>query len=238
MRRTIVRKSFARIVLAASLIWLAQAQSAMAGSLSVFPVRVDVAANKQFCSLKIGNDAKQAVTVQLRGFRWHQDEGTDALDETQSVAVNPSIVTIPPGADKLVRCSLPEHVGPAEKTYRIIVSELPRADLEPGTLQTLLQLSVPVFHAELNFRPAIVWAVTEDGHMMVSNVGTRHVRIADLIIQPTGAAPLRHPANFYLLAGASRIVDTDMRASGIAQVEAMTEDGLLMTVSPKAAVQP
>lgn len=238
MRGMFIRKFHVLPALACGLAGLLQAQVAVAGSLSVLPVRVEVAATKQFCSLTIGNDGTEVVTVQVRGFRWHQDDGKDALDETQSIAINPSIVTIPAGTDKLIRCSLPEQVGPIESTYRLIVSELPRADAEPGTLQTLLQLSIPVFRAQPGSIVSLSWASAQDGRLIVTNNGTRHTRIAELVVHPSSAAPIRARTNFYLLAGASRIVEADIGADGIAAVEAMTEDGLFIAVSPEPASHP
>ncbi|WP_156318341.1 molecular chaperone [Porphyrobacter sp. AAP60] len=233
MRRSIFHKCLTWLALACGFMGLLQPQVALAGSLTVLPIRVEVAANRQFCSVTIGNDGTKDVAVQVRGYRWHQEDGTDALDESQSIAINPSIMMIAPGAKKLVRCSLPEQSGPIESTYRLIVSELPRAEAEPGTLQTLLQLSIPVFRAQPDARPSLHWEATEDGRLLVTNSGTRHVRIADLVVHPaTAAAPVRAKAGFYLLAGASRTVDADFGKIEIAEVEAMTEDGAFVAVLP------
>lgn len=239
MRRSIIHSGLALLALACGFMGLLQPQAALAGSLTVLPIRVEVAANRQFCSITIGNDGTTDVAVQVRGYRWHQEDGSDALDESQGIAINPSIMMIPPGTKKLVRCSLPEQSGPVESTYRLIVSELPRAQPEPGTLQTLLQLSIPVFRAQPDARPSLHWEATEDGRLIVTNTGTRHVRIADLVIHPVaGAAPVRAKAGFYLLAGASRKVDADVGRNEIAKVEAMAEDGSFLAVLPGRAPQP
>ena len=233
MRKTNMRCCLAVLKLACGLFGLLQAQAALAGSLSVLPVRVEVAANQQFCSITIGNDGTSDVTVQVRGYRWHQDDGRDALDESQSIAINPAIVTIAPRTKRLVRCSLPQQTGIIESTYRLIVSELPRAEAEPGTLQTLLQLSIPVFRGLPDAKPLIHWFAAEDGRLVVSNTGTRHVRIADLVVHPANSDPARTGAGFYLLAGARRTVDARVGGEAIAEVEAMTEDGSRFAV-PRA----
>jgi fimbrial chaperone protein len=234
-----IRKGFVLLVVACGLAGLMQGHAATAGALTILPVRVEVAANQQFCSINVGNDGTQDVTVQVRGYRWHQEQGSDALDERESIAINPSIVTIPPGTKKLVRCSLPEQAGPVESTYRLIVSEIPRADAAPGTLQTLLQLSIPVFRAHADAKPSLHWAATGDGRLIVSNAGTRHVRIADLVVRTVATAtPVRVKANFYLLAGASRVVDAEVGASAIGEVEAMAEDGAFLAVLPDPAPHP
>lgn len=231
---SVIRKNLVGLAAAAAAtLALVQAPVAFAGALSVLPVRVEVAAGKQFCSLKIGNDGGQDVTVQVRGMRWDQrEDGSDVLDQTQRIAVNPAIVTIPAGTKKLVRCSLPAPSASREATYRLIVSELPSAQAQSGTLQTLLQLSIPVFRAQPGARPVLQWSATHDGRLVVSNTGTRHARIARLALRGAAGEPVEAPGNFYLLAGASRVIKGSvMPASAVHAVEALAEDGTAIPVS-------
>lgn len=226
-------------VLAAGLLGFA-AVPATAGALTALPVRVAVPAHSQFCAITLGNEGATDIAVQIRGYRWHQDGGTDALDESQRLAVNPAIVTIPPGTRRLVRCSLPEPTGPAEDTFRLIVSELPLADGAAGTVQTLLQLSIPVFRANPDTRAALSWRAAPDGRLEVTNTGTRHVRVADLVLRPaTASDAVRVKANAYLLAGATRVLaHPDLPPGGIAAIEAVDEDGAVLTVQPERVSQP
>ncbi|WP_379921903.1 molecular chaperone [Erythrobacter sp. R86502] len=231
MVAAMMRKTLAKIAPLAAAIAAMQTPMAHAGSLSVLPVRVEVAADQQFCSLTIGNDGNQDVMVQVRGFRWYQDaDGTDALDETKRIAVNPSIVTIPAGTKKLVRCSLPGQTDTLESTYRLIVNELPRHHAQSGTLQTLLQLSIPVFRAPPGHSSALQWSTTSDGGVIVSNTGTRHARVARLELRGDAGEPVAVPGSFYLLAGASRVVTTDMPLNRMTSVKAIAEDGYAMPV--------
>lgn len=232
MDAAMIRKGLAWFAPAAVAFALMQAQIALAGSLSVLPVRIEVAANKQFCSLTIGNDGTEGVTVQVRGLRWYQRaDGTDALDETQRIAINPSIVTIPVRTKKLVRCSLPAQVGPLETTYRLIVSELPRPVTEPGTLQALLQLSIPVFRSQPGASPSLHWSATDDGRLIVANTGLRHARVAGLALRGAAGERIEAPGGFYLLAGASRVIPAPMPVKAVTAVEAVAEDGSVMRVS-------
>lgn len=229
---TISRMSLAWLVPAAAALALMQAPIALASSLSVLPVRVEVAAGKQFCSLMIGNDGTEAVTVQVRGLRWYQRaDGSDALDESQRIAVNPSIVTIPAGKEKLVRCSLPQQTGPVETTYRMIVSELPRPQTKPGTLQALLQLSIPVFRSSPGASPSLHWSATDDGRLTITNTGLRHARVDRLVLRGAAEEPVEALGGFYLLAGASRVIPTLMPVKAVTAIEAITEDGANMPVS-------
>lgn len=232
MGTSMIRRSLAWLAPAAAALALMQAEIALAGSLSVLPVRIEVAAGKQFCSLTIGNDGAEDVTVQVRGLRWYQRaDGTDALDETQRIAINPSIVTIPAGTKKLVRCSLPAPAGPVENTYRLIVSELPRSHTESGTLQALLQLSIPVFRSQSGASPLLHWSATDDGQVIVTNTGLRHARVARLVLRGAAGEPVEAASGFYLLAGASRVMPAAMPAAAVTAVEATAEDGSAIPVS-------
>jgi len=226
-----IRRSLTWLAPAAALVFL-QAQSALAGALSVLPVRVEVAAGKQFCSLTIGNDGAEDVTVQVRGLRWYQRaDGEDVLDETQRIAVNPSIVSIPAGTKKLVRCSLPAQTGPVEATYRLIVSELPRPQTEAGTLQALLQLSIPVFRAQPGASPSLEWSVADAGQLTITNTGLKHARVARLALYDAAGKPVEAEGGFYLLAGGRRVIPEVMPAAAVTAVEAIAEDGSTMPVS-------
>lgn len=232
MSAAIIRRGLAWLAATAAASALMLAPIAHAASLSVLPIRVEVAAGKQFCSLKIGNDGAEDVTVQVRGLRWYQrEDGKDVLDETQPMATNPSIVTIPAGTKKLVRCSLPAQAGPAETTYRLIVSELPRQQEQPGTLQTLLQLSIPVFRAQPGSSPTLQWSIADDGRLIVTNTGLRHARVARLSLRLAAGESVEAPGNFYLLAGASRVVGAPMPAGAVTAVEALAEDGSTIPLS-------
>ncbi len=208
-----------------------------AGSLSVFPVRVEVAPGKQFCSLTIGNDGAEDVTVQVRGYRWRQQpDGTDILDDANSIQINPSIVTVPAGSKKLIRCSLPLPTGPHEDTFRLLVNELPRETAAPGTLQALLQLNIPVFRAQPDARPALNWSMTEAGGLLIVNDGARHARIIGLTVKGNlPAEEVRGHRGFYLLAGTSRTIDPGMPARAVTDIDITTEEGSVVTLGRRPA---
>mgnify|MGYP002780264666 CR=1 FL=1 len=203
---------------------------ARAGALSVMPVKVQIAPGKQFCSLTIGNDAPEEVTVQLRGYRWTQGpDGEDILDPEPQLAINPAIVSIAPGERKLVRCSAPGGDNLPETTYRILVDELPRAAPKAGVLQTLLQISIPVFRSQADARPQIVWSADRDGCVMLINRGTAHGRLASVMLRTaqSGAQPATN--GFYLLAGSARMVaPCGPAGETVAGVEATLVDGAVV----------
>lgn len=214
---------------------LVQTGGAMAGTLRIAPVRVEVAPKKQFCSLSLSNDGAEPAIVQIRGYGWTKDgDGNDLLDQRQGPAVNPSIVTIPTGETRLIRCSLPNRAGPVEESYRLIMDELPGANPAPGTVRTLLRISVPVFRAPAGAAPAMGWSVrgARDGtaSLTLVNRGNRHAQIMAVTLRPDAsrADPVRLARGFYLLAGGRITLPLPAPAAGgIAAVELETTQGRL-----------
>ncbi|MDF8332743.1 fimbrial biogenesis chaperone [Novosphingobium cyanobacteriorum] len=214
---------------------------AQAGAIRVTPVRVEVPAGRQFCALTVGNDAERPVTVQVRGFAWTRDEnGSDTLDAGNAPVVNPAIVTIPKGESRLVRCSLPRDTtgGAAEQQWRLIVDELPQpsSEVAPGSVQTLLRLSVPVFRTPDKATPQLGWSVVRTGDgtpaLRITNSGARRVQVVKVVMHLRSGqdAPLNR--GFYLLAKGAMVlpVRPDI-AHDLASVTADTDIGT-MSLAP------
>lgn len=239
------KKSRARIPCRAGALLLcaclaAPAGQASAGTLRILPVRIEVAQDKRFCALTIANDDARPTTIQVRGFAWRRDTaGNDLLDPAEGPSLNPSIVAIPAGETRLIRCSLPGPPGATEQSWRLIVDELPDANPPPGVIQARLRISIPVFRAPARAAPALDWATraAQDGatHLVVGNHGDRHTQVIAIVVQPRtpGAAPRRIARAFYLLAkGSIDLALPDMPPDGIAAVELETTDGRLRASPP------
>ncbi|MCY1669425.1 fimbria/pilus periplasmic chaperone [Novosphingobium sp. SL115] len=217
------------------------AQSAQAGALRVMPVRVEVAAGRQFCALTLGNDADRPVTVQVRGFAWTRDDtGLDTLDPVDAPVVNPAIMTIPVGGSRLVRCSLPRQVsdGKSEQQWRLIVDELPlpSSEVAPGTVQTLLRLSVPVFRTADHAKPQLEWSMQtlpdKAQILRITNSGTRRTQVIRVMLHLRNGRDVPLDRSFYLLAKGAMIlrVPTGI-ATEVLSVTAETDLGTLAVVS-------
>lgn len=204
---------------------------ARAGAISVMPVRVDVAVDRRFCSLTLGNDAERPVTVQVRGFAWTRDEtGTDILTPDPGFMVNPGIATIAPHGNRLVRCSLPapetspSPSPPNERQWRLIVDELPDPSIAaPGVVQTLLRISVPVFRGDAKAAPRLA-ASLDHGVLRLANHGTAHIKVLSVVLKGAGA-PVAIDGTFYLLAGGSRALSPPSVPLGAANVHVRAEEG-------------
>ncbi|MDE1916582.1 MAG: molecular chaperone [Sphingomonadales bacterium] len=204
----------------------------------VLPVRVEVSAQKQFCSLSLANAGSEPVTVQIRAYRWSQDsQGKDLLASATDMPLNPAIATIKAGEARMIRCGLPDHVGQQEDSYRLIIDELPRTVASPGQVQTLLRLSVPVFRAPAGAGARLGWVTGQDAAgkawIELTNTGHRHLQIGAIQLHlRANGAPVKIAKGFYLLAGSqTRIVLPIARGDDVATVEADTDVGPLTAVA-------
>lgn len=209
---------------------LAMSQPALAARIAVVPIRIELANNAAFCSLHVSNEGPDEVAVQIRGFRWTQDaDGADRLDPAD-VRLNPSIFELGPGQKKLVRCSLPAQGSESEDTHRLLVDELPRGTPAPGTMQTLLRLSLPVFRTPVGAVPQLRWVVGPQGALQLINRGKAHAMISKILVSRAGTASTTIGGGFYLLAGASRTVGPGGGADAISKVEVVTGNGRAQVV--------
>jgi len=80
---------------------------AQAGSIRVSPTKVEMAGNTA-SMLRVRNEEKTPVTVQVRVFRSIPAGNGFRLEETRDVVASPPMTTLRPGAENIVRIV---HVG-------------------------------------------------------------------------------------------------------------------------------
>jgi len=169
--------------------------AARAGGLEVAPIGVDFAAGQMAQTITVANRATAPATVQVRTFDWSQPGGIDRLSPTDAVVASPPIVTIQPGREQVIRVLLRRpSAGAAEKSYRLMVEEIPVP--VPGQINLALHLSLPIFVSGATPGQAkISWSARPAGGGMVElaarNGGARHAKFDGLIISTRGGAASR-----------------------------------------------
>lgn len=118
---------------------------AQAGSIRVSPTKVEMAGNTA-SMLRVRNEEKTPVTVQVRVFRSIPAGDGFRLEETRDVVASPPMTTLRPGAENIVRIV---HVGGStaggQQSYRLLVDEVPdRRRMKPGTVAVVVRHSIPV----------------------------------------------------------------------------------------------
>ncbi|QCM13019.1 molecular chaperone [Agrobacterium tumefaciens] len=208
-----------------------------ATSLRVSPVILDLKAPAAASSLRIWNDAKTPINVQVRIFRWTQQNGEDVLTAAEDVVASPPMTQLKPGAENLIRIvRLSKKPIRAEESYRVIVDELPSRSKSPsGTITLVVRHSIPVFFSNAAAGDAeATWSVTPQANgyrVTVSNKGLKRLRIANLkLLGGNGQAVAQQQGLVgYVLgqSGTSWVVPASggKRAGGTMKISADSEGG-------------
>ncbi len=180
LHRLLVSLSFTAAALAAG--------SAVAAGLQVSPVSLTIAATQNADGLWLSNTGDSPMHVQVRAYRWTQENDADKLEPTRELLVSPPMLELPPGERQLIRAirtGAPPTQG-VQQAYRVIIDELPVPGSQAKGLQYVLRYSLPIFvepaGAPAN-PPALQWALRSDGgqpRLEVGNTGGTPAQLADL----------------------------------------------------------
>ena len=187
--------------------------NARAADFAVSPTQIFLGINTS-SELVITNQSAESVTLSVAGYTWSEGpSGRTDLKSTDDLIVFPGIFKLLPFQRQILRVGVTTPSGPLERTYRVIVSELPapqiRANLKGAAVRVLTAFSVPVFLSPLASQTTVQFS---DGRISagnfqfaVANSGTVHVPPTQAQIVATDAAGRRiwsHDFNaWYVLAG-------------------------------------
>jgi fimbrial chaperone protein len=137
------------LLLAGSLLGLAvAAPSASAkGHLQARPTMLELAPGAAAGRMTLANTGDEPVPAQVRVFAWIQKDGEDVLVPTSDIVLSPPIVTVPAGAEQLVRI-VRQGKPPArsDQAYRIVVDELPgKPKNRDAAVGILMRYVLPLF---------------------------------------------------------------------------------------------
>lgn len=216
---------FRRFGLAGAWVLAVTGQVQAAATILLWPIDPWLAADAKATELWIQNQGNSATTMQVRIVRWKQEDGHERYTAQQDVVASPPIVTIAAGSKQLIRlikqASVPTGV---EQAYRIIVDEIPQADVkaEPAIgLKLQMRYSIPLFvygqgiptikegahHAVVETRN-LSWRVTQAGGqpaLEVQNRGDVHVRLSQVALEQGGQKrTIAEGLLGYVLPGSSR----------------------------------
>jgi len=145
--------------------------------------------------------------LQLSVMSWAQGPNGDNLTPTRDVLANPGVFLLKAGEQQVARFALRVPPDARERSYRIVVQEVPRQHVENG-LATVLRLLVPVFVPPPSPAVALEWnARPAPGglDLRVHNKGNVHVQIKQVKLSGAGLAVSRG-FSVYVLPGATGTV--------------------------------
>lgn len=179
-----LRSRLSPFIALAALVGSMLALGAQAASLQISPVSISLRANQAAGGINLQNLGERPVYGQVRVFAWDQRNGDDVLTPTDELVASPPIIEV--GAKgsqtiRLVRKGGAAGSG-AERTYRLLIDEIPREDEQASGVAIRLQYSVPVFVApgDEAAAPNLAWNVLRKDNawvLQVRNTGTLHAQV-------------------------------------------------------------
>ena len=180
--------------------------------LAVAPVLLQLAGSTRTVSTMVSNPGKAPITVQARVMAWTVAGGEDVYTPTRDIGLSPPLFRLAPGATQAVRLVSLIAPGSVERSYRLIIDQLPIEDA-PGQLQMPVRMVLPMFVAPgpgIRSEPQLNWSARYDPaagklFLTASNTGTAHARILDLGYEADGAVvPVASGLAGYALPGMTR----------------------------------
>jgi len=204
--------------------------SARAASLSVSPIRLDIASPGNNATLTLRNSGPRPINAQVRVFHWSQRNGKDFFAETRDVVVSPPIASLPAGGEINVRV-LRVTGAPVkgQENYRVVVDQIPEA-ARPNTvgINIAIRYALPLFIVGPDASSArIAWSVRMvDGKraLVAINSGDVHLRIANLAI---GSLRVGKGLQGYVLGHSTRVFELPRNANPSGPLTADTDQGKL-----------
>jgi fimbrial chaperone protein len=131
------------------------------------------------------NDGDKPTSMQARAYDWSQRTDEDQLADSNLIVVSPPLFTIPPKGTQVVRLILRRPPVGGEATYRIVLDQIP-GPKEPGEVQMVLRLSIPVFAApETKAVPQDQFHLERSGEQLFLvgvNAGRSHETLHDIAV--------------------------------------------------------
>ena len=198
---------------------------AHAGPFAIQPTRLELDAARPSGALVIRNEHDAALSFQIKGVRWSQDEtGQEHYADTTDLVYFPRLLTVLPGQSAVIRVGLRRPPGPLEKTYRIFIEELAPAAKSTAPhqagarIQVLMRFGAPVFvranKSEQQLAVEAFRLAEGQARWVVRNAGTGHEMFQGITLRAldaSGAEVFKHESDDrYLLAGGTRRFDVSV----------------------------
>ncbi|MBJ9739069.1 molecular chaperone [Acinetobacter oleivorans] len=196
-------------------LFLSLSSTINAATIRLSPVNVEILSNQNASSISLFNQSNESTDLQIRVFEWTQKNGQDQLTPTDEIAISPPFLKLQSNDSYNLRVV---RINPApisgEKTYRIIIDELPKPIDSRKAAQgvnVLLRSSLPVFVVNKDAITKLSWKIDtnqEAPSLNISNIGNRHALLNSLTLVDTTANksyPIRvNTVNGYILAERAR----------------------------------
>ncbi|WP_295684904.1 molecular chaperone [uncultured Nevskia sp.] len=155
------------------------ATQAAAGSFTVNPVRLELAAGQHATSMLVSNAGNAATMVQVSVHRWTRVDGVDVLEPVtgdDAPIVTPPMFRLDVADQQIVRIGFAgRQLDSAEGHWRVIVEELPQPQVATPLVQIAMRLrmNLPLFRQPAERRSALAWSTEQSSDGLALDVDNR-----------------------------------------------------------------
>ena len=210
---------------------------------SIDPLLVQLDADNRNAVMTITNTSSRELRFEIKAYTWdHSTSGMMQLAPTTDVVVFPPLVTMTPRSTQRVRIGTDVPQGAVEKSYRLMVEELPGGAAAAARTQVAVRtrVGVPVFLAPVKpVRSGRMDPVTVDKGLVtipLTNTGTIYAMVDEVSVRGMAAPDMpvfdESLKGWYVLAGKTRawtytIQPAQCRLVKFLEVEATAHDRVI-----------
>ena len=167
---------------------LTLASAAPAADVRVTPVRITLSSGAPIASMHIENNGSEDMLMQLQVLNWSQRDNADVLEPTTDVIANPPQFRLAAGGDQIVRFGLQVQAGSEEKSYRVLIDQVPREqDAKANQVRTVLRISIPIFIPCEGALPRPQWSIGaatgQTPVLRLTNAGNAHLEVDSVALR-------------------------------------------------------
>jgi len=220
------------------------AAPAAAGEIEIAPILVELGAQVRTAIVTVRNAGPASMRYQVRAFEWDQaPDGQMVLAPATDLVLFPPLLELQPGESRNLRVGTSAAVGARERSWRIFVEELPRADqADASRVQVLTRVGVPVFlaPAEKESRGEVSLRAREGGRVRFAVRNTGTVRLRPLgarfaLVAADGKLLFEKVLDaWYVLAGGERVYEVEVPADACARAAEVVAAATLETSTIEA----
>ena len=233
-----------RFQLVLALVALGILSSAQASTFNVNPIKLHLSSSAKSAVLSVRNTSSEVLRFQITAYKWNQrEDGEVELKPTKDLVYFPRMMKLEPGAQRKVRLGMARKddakAEQGERTYRIIVEELPsrRSKKVANQLQILTRMSIPVFEAppKVVKTSTVAGARAEAGKFSfdVQNNGTVHTMLKAVSVSALGNNDQelfnRELSGWYVLAGGKRTYQVELPTNVCDRIKSIVVRGQTLT---------
>lgn len=196
------------------LVLTAAAQTALAASFSVTPVRIYMKPQDRAVAVTINNESDAPIVLQADLYAWSQKpDGTDDLTLTEDLILSPPIIKLAPNSRQVVRLAriLPPDAS-RQLTYRMVMREIPEAMAPKDRVQVgiALAISLPVFitppAAKRQMACTTAGATSGVLNIACENKGSAYAQVREIVARQADRVLGRFEGGAYILPGARKMM--------------------------------